>query len=151
MIPFEQLDDQAKLWSYQSDRLLTDTEVSWIQDQLKPFLLEWAAHGTKLKAYGDVLNHAHLILVVDESDHNASGCSIDASVRFIKQLENELGISFFNRLKMLAETDEGQRYISFAELDSLPKQAMVYNNMVNSVGAFRNSWKVNPDFFVSAQ
>ena len=134
MIPFDQLEDQAKVWSYQADRLLTDTEVQWITEQLGPFLEEWAAHGTKLKAYGEVVNHAHLILAVDESAHNASGCSIDTSVRFIKQLEKELQLSFFNRLKMLTLSNGQFAYVNYADLSDLPVETIVFNKTVSKVG-----------------
>ncbi len=151
MIPFDQLEDQAKVWSYQADRLLTDTEVQWITEQLGPFLEEWAAHGTKLKAYGEVVNHAHLILAVDESAHNASGCSIDTSVRFIKQLEKELQLSFFNRLKMLTLSNGQFAYVNYADLSDLPVETIVFNNTVSTVGEFKNSWKLPVKNFISKQ
>jgi hypothetical protein len=142
MIPFDQLPDDARLWSYQSDRKLTATEKAWIEEILPPFLAEWAAHGAKLNAYGAVLGDYHLILVVNEDQANASGCSIDSSVRFIKQLEKELGISFFNRLKMLVDNGQEEFFTSYAELDQLSPDTKVYNNMVMSVGEWKKSWKV---------
>ncbi|WP_343633585.1 hypothetical protein [Fluviicola sp.] len=142
MIPFDQLPDDARLWSYQSDRKLTATEKAWIEEVLPPFLAEWAAHGAKLNAYGAVLGDYHLILVVNEDQANASGCSIDSSVRFIKHLEKELGISFFNRLKMLVDNGREEFFTSYAELDKLDADVQVYNNMVMSVGEWKKSWKV---------
>lgn len=142
MIPFDQLPDNARLWSYQSDRKLTATEKVWIEEILPPFLADWAAHGAKLNAYGTVLGDYHLILVVNEDQANASGCSIDSSVRFIKHLEKELGISFFNRLKMLVDNGQEEFFTSYAELDQLNQEALVYNNMVMSVGEWKKSWKV---------
>ena len=151
MIPFDQLEDNTKVWSYQADRLLTDTEVQWINEQLNPFLEEWAAHGTKLKAYGEVMNHAHLVLVVDESAHNASGCSIDSSVRFIKQLEKELGISFFNRLKMLTWADNQFTYVNYSDLSSLPEDTIVFNNTISNLEEFKSSWKLPVKKIISQQ
>nr|WP_294858369.1 ABC transporter ATPase [uncultured Fluviicola sp.] len=151
MIPFNTLDDQAKVWSYQADRLLTDTEVQWINEQLNPFLEEWAAHGTKLKAYGEVMNNAHLILAVDESAHNASGCSIDTSVRFIKQLEKELQVSFFNRLKMLTLSDGQFAYVNYNDLSNLPADTIVFNNTISNAGEFKNSWKLPLKNFILNQ
>jgi hypothetical protein len=142
MIPFEELPDNARLWSYQSDRKLTPTEKAWIEEILPPFLTDWAAHGAKLNAYGTILGDYHLILVVNEDQANASGCSIDSSVRFIKQLEKELGISFFNRLKMLVNNGQEEFFTSYTELDQLNPDAMVYNNMVMTVGEWKKSWKV---------
>ncbi|MGV3609336.1 MAG: hypothetical protein ACO1N0_00195 [Fluviicola sp.] len=149
MIPFDQLPDDARLWSYQADRKLTPTEKAWIEEILPPFLTDWAAHGAKLNAYGTVLGDYHLILVVNEDQANASGCSIDASVRFIKQLEKELGVSFFNRLKMLVDNGQEEFFISYAELDKLTSDAKVYNNMVMSVGEWKKSWKVPVSELVS--
>lgn len=151
MIPFDTLDDGAKVWSYQADRILTDTEVQWINEQLDPFLKEWAAHGTKLRAYGEVKHNAHLLLAVDESAHHASGCSIDASVRFIKQLEKELQVSFFNRLKMLTLSDGKFAYVNYAELAGLPAETIVFNNTISSMKEFRNSWKLPVKNFISEQ
>lgn len=142
MIPFDQLPDNARLWSYQSDRKLTPTEKAWLEEILPPFLQEWAAHGAKLNAYGAVLGDHHLVLVVHEDQANASGCSIDSSVRFIKQIEKELGISFFNRLKMLVDNGQEEFFTSYAELDQLDPNALVYNNMVMTVGDWKKSWKV---------
>ncbi len=151
MIPFDTLDDQAKVWSYQADRLLTDTEVQWINEQLNPFLEEWAAHGTKLKAYGEVMNNAHLILAVDESAHNASGCSIDTSVRFIKQLEKELQVSFFNRLKMLTLSNGKFVYVNYGDLANLPAETIVFNNTISNAGEFKNNWKLPLGNFIVNQ
>jgi len=142
MIPFDQLPDDARLWSYQSDRKLTATEKAWIEEILPPFLADWAAHGAKLNAYGAVLGDYHLILVVNEDQANASGCSIDSSVRFIKHLEKELGVSFFNRLKMLVDNGQEEFFTSYSELDKLNPNVKVYNNMVMSVGEWKTSWKV---------
>lgn len=142
MIPFDQLPDNARLWSYQSDRKLTETEKAWIEEVLPPFLKDWAAHGAKLNAYGTVLGDYHLILVVNEDQANASGCSIDSSVRFIKHLEKELGVSFFNRLKMLVDNGKEEFFTSYAELDQLNRDTLVYNNMVMTVGEWKKSWKV---------
>lgn len=142
MIPFEQLPDNARLWSYQSDRKLTATEKAWLEEILPPFLQEWAAHGAKLNAYGAVLGDHHLVLVVHEDQANASGCSIDSSVRFIKQIEKELGISFFNRLKMLVDNGQEEFFTSYAALDQVDPNALVYNNMVMTVGDWKKSWKV---------
>lgn len=149
MIPFEELPDTARLWSYQSDRKLTPTEKVWIEEILPPFLTDWAAHGAKLNAFGTVLGDYHLILVVNEDQANASGCSIDSSVRFIKHLEKELGVSFFNRLKMLVDNGQEEFFTSYGELAQLDQNALVYNNMVMTVGEWKKSWKVPVSDLVS--
>ena len=47
----------------------------------------------------------------------ASGCSIDSSVRFIKELGKELQVDFFNRLSVLIEKEGELKRIHFNQLD----------------------------------
>lgn len=89
--------DHSRVWVYQADRLLTPTEQSWIMEQLEAFVPSWVNHGKHLTSTAFVDNDCHVVLVVNEAMIGASGCSIDSSVRFMKQLGNELGVDFFNR------------------------------------------------------
>jgi hypothetical protein len=47
--------ETAKVWLYQSDRAFTTAEKNTIAKQLQDFINEWAAHGTKLKAQGELV------------------------------------------------------------------------------------------------
>jgi hypothetical protein len=78
------LNPESKLWLYQTNRPLNSTEITWLNEQLEEFTKQWAAHGNQLKAAGEVLNPYFVALAVDLTHENASGCSIDSSVRFIK-------------------------------------------------------------------
>ena len=48
--PFENLPEESKIWIYQSNRKLTDDEVTAITTKCKEFVENWAAHGTSLEA-----------------------------------------------------------------------------------------------------
>ena len=84
----------SKVWVYQSNRKLTDSEVETISNSGLAFIEQWAAHGASLKASFDVLYNRFIILSVDEKQAMASGCSIDSSIRFIKEIEKLLNINF---------------------------------------------------------
>ena len=47
-------DPSSRLWVYLSNRPFTDVEVSDINLALKHFCKEWTAHGSNLKAFGEV-------------------------------------------------------------------------------------------------
>jgi hypothetical protein len=64
---------------------------------LQVFCENWAAHGSGLQTSFRIDHHRFLILAVDEQSGGASGCSIDSSVRVVKDLGARLGIDFFNR------------------------------------------------------
>lgn len=140
-IPFEHFSDQAKVWVYQADRFLSETEVAWVKEQLEAFIPTWNAHGAKLNATFEVLSSCFICLAVEEDEASASGCSIDSSVRIIKQIEKELGCSFFNRLKMLVEEGNELKYVPFHTLSDL-KNVYVFNNNVQFLKDLRSNWRI---------
>jgi len=133
--------ETAKVWLYQSDRAFTTAEKNTIANQLQDFINEWAAHGTKLKAQGELVGDFHIVLAVDERFYGASGCSIDASVRFIKSLGDQFGIDFFNRMNFLVESDNGLKLVHFSELKNYP-DAYFYQPLIQTVGELRSNWRI---------
>jgi len=131
----------AKVWLYQSDRAFTSAEKITINQQLTAFIPEWAAHGTKLKASAELVGDFHVVLAVDESVYGASGCSIDASVRFIKSLGEQFGIDFFNRMNFLVESNNGLKLVHFSELKNYP-DAYFYQPLVQNLGDLRTNWRI---------
>ncbi len=141
MSKIAQLPDDAKIWIYQANRKLTSEDKAFIESKLPLFMNDWAAHGDKLNAFAEIISDYHIALSVVEDLAIASGCSIDASTRFVKMLEKSLEISFMDRFNMLIEIEGEFSYIHFSKLNTLPENAIVYNNSVSTVGAFKNHWK----------
>lgn len=133
--------DSSKVWLYQSDRAFTSAEKQSIEKQVTDFVNEWAAHGTKLKAKSEVVGDFHVALAVDENVYNASGCSIDASVRFMKLLGDNYGIDFFNRMNFLVESNHGLKLVHFSELKNYP-DAYFYQPLVQTLGDLRTNWRI---------
>ncbi|MEZ4978399.1 MAG: hypothetical protein R2772_03800 [Chitinophagales bacterium] len=94
--------DYSKLWLYQANRLLTGTEQELVALKLDQFTQNWAAHGKALNAKSAILFNSLLVFAVDGSSENASGCSIDSSVRFVKGVGEDLAIDFMDRTIVLA-------------------------------------------------
>lgn len=136
----------SRIWIYQSDRKLSDTEVAMVQQQGNTFTAGWNAHGQALFSEVFVV-HAHfVILAVDEQVAAASGCSIDKSMHFIKSLEQELGISLTNRLNIALKTGETVGLTRLHELEEQIKSGKVspdqlfFDNTVSSLGLLQNEW-----------
>lgn len=117
---FPDFTDQSRLWMYLSDRPFSNDEVSSITQELNKFVLSWSAHNKKLKSSGEILFNQMLVLVVDEDYENASGCSIDSSVRFVKDLGVKFKVDFFNRIFVLVfdGNTPSRKPFSSAEKDS---------------------------------
>src|SRR5476649_1492029 len=95
-----QFSENSRVWVYQSNRELSAAESSQIQQELNNFTTGWTAHNNQLKAKAEVRYNRFLILIVDESQAGASGCSIDKSVHFMKELEQQFNINLFDRFNL---------------------------------------------------
>jgi hypothetical protein len=143
-----QFSEQSRVWIYQSDRELSDAQAAKILDQLNGFAAEWTAHNHQLKAKAEIRYNRFLILIVDESQAGASGCSIDKSVNFMKKLEQQFGINLFDRFNFAYR--EGEQVISaprhqFEELLKTKKinsQTIVFNNLVHDLQQLETKWEV---------
>ncbi len=143
------LNPESKLWLYQTNRPLNSTEITWLNEQLEEFTKQWAAHGNQLKAAGEVLNPYFVALAVDLTHENASGCSIDSSVRFIKSVGEELKVDFFNRLKMWVEDENGEQNLMPFKQIIEQSQNFVYNPLVEKVGDLDSKFKIRIGDFLS--
>ncbi|SMB82135.1 hypothetical protein SAMN00120144_3933 [Hymenobacter roseosalivarius DSM 11622] len=96
-VPFEELPPSARVWIYQADRPLMGTELAAVEPALAQFAAEWTSHGRMLRASAAFRHGQFLVLGLDEEVAGASGCSIDASVRFVRGLEEQLGVSLLEK------------------------------------------------------
>jgi len=143
-----QFSEQSRVWIYQSDRELYDEQVKELQEILNNFTAEWTAHNHQLKAKAEIRYNRFLILVVDESQAGASGCSIDKSVNFMKKIEQQFGIHLFDRFNLAYR--EGEKVLStprhnFEELlksGKINTDTIVFNNLVQDLQQLETEWEV---------
>jgi hypothetical protein len=143
-----QFSENSRVWVYQADRKLSDREVQQIQHELDSFTTGWTAHDHQLKARGEVRYNRFLVLIVDESQAGASGCSIDKSVRFIKDMQQQFNINLLDRFNLAYR--EGSEVLSaprhvFEDLikqGSINTQSIVFNNMVQNLKELQTKWEV---------
>ena len=149
MTPYNELSPQSKIWIYQSSRPFTESETTALQQKLANFAKEWAAHGNSLKAYASVYYQQFIVLMVDESEHGASGCSIDSSVHFLKTLQKEYNINLFDRLAMAYKNTSNQvatanrlAFQKLVNIGEITDKTIVFNNLVRSKHEFETQWEV---------
>jgi len=109
-VAFDHLPPQARVWIYQASRPLTEEELMPLLPRLAAFAEEWTSHGRQLAASAQFLHRQFLIIGLDEAMAGASGCSIDASVRFVRELEQQLGLDLLEKSRM-AFLNEGQLHL----------------------------------------
>lgn len=97
----------TRLWCYVASRDLDPKEAAFAKTYLDDFTRGWGSHGRDLAARSTVLYDRVLVLGVDQAMAGASGCSIDASVRAVRELGQRLDVDFFDRMTFLVPDGEG--------------------------------------------
>jgi len=150
MTPYQKLSPESKVWIYQSSRSFTDQETGELCIILEKFADEWASHGKNLSAYATVQYKRFIVLIVDETAAGASGCSIDTSVHFMKEVEKQYQIELFNRLNLAYLTGQGDtvelvhksKLSELFENQTLNEETLVFNNLIETKYDFEHSWKI---------
>ena len=130
---WKDLDNESRVWVYQSNRKLTAEEVKEIKLNGNQFIANWAAHGKALNAAFEVFYDRFLVLFVDEVQAQASGCSIDSSVHFIKQIENDFNLDLFNRMQVCFREGEVIKSLPLndfkyrLEMKEISEEVIVFN------------------------
>ena len=140
-----ELPAHARVWIYQADRALTDSEQQYLTNAALQFVGQWAAHGTPLTGTAEVLNNYFLVIGVDEEQAEASGCSIDKSVHFVKAVGAELKVDFFNRMNIAVETDKIElvplsNFETRVAEGKITPDTFVFDNTLTTAGSFAKSW-----------
>lgn len=136
---FTQFPDQSKVWLYQSNRALNADEIKDLEHQLLTFVKGWAAHGNELWATAKVLNPYFAVVAVNDSLVPPSGCSVDASVQHIKEIGEEMGINFFDRMILTIQDGEVVKQIHFSDLEKYDT-ALIFDPLITSLGELRAEW-----------
>jgi hypothetical protein len=89
---FPRLPDSSRLWIFGVSRPLGREEEGSLLARVDAFLEEWKAHGHPLSAARDWRYGRFLLVAVDDRITPPSGCSIDALVRQLRGVEEELSV-----------------------------------------------------------
>jgi chemotaxis regulatin CheY-phosphate phosphatase CheZ len=147
-IPFEQLPLESKIWIYQSNRKFSEDEVQAIETDLHLFLESWESHGTGLESSYQIKYQRFIIIAVNQDVQVATGCSIDKSVQFIQQLEQKYQVDLLDKMNVTYKTGEHIAHKTLLDFKKMAKEkavsehTIVFNNLVNSIEEFNESWEV---------
>lgn len=147
-VPFENLTEESKIWIYQSNRKFSDEEIVEIDTELKAFIEKWAAHGTSLEASYELRYNRFIVLAVNQENQIATGCSIDASVQFIQNLEKKFDVDLLDKMNVTFKLGEHVAHKTLIEFKKMAKEkavsenTIVFNNLINTVGEYQDFWEV---------
>jgi len=150
-VPFENMPKDAKIWIYQSERPFDEQEKTWIISKLVAFCNQWNTHGAEMPSSFDLKYDQFIILSVDESQMGASGCSIDSSVRVLREIEVKLNINLLDSGKVAYLDGENVRVAFLPEIKnhvlegSLQSTSKMFNPSVDKIADLNDKWLIEAD------
>jgi hypothetical protein len=147
MTNYEELAADSRVWVFQANKELTETENNSISTELTNFVNGWLSHGSLLKAHFKLLHNRFIVFVVDEEGDRMCGRAVDASVRFVKELELKYKLVLLDRAVMAYMDNEGKvQGCKLDELNALVEagkvtlSTKVFNNLVQNKAEFEKAW-----------
>lgn len=148
LVDFNTLPEESRIWIYQSNRSFTEDEIEQIQSKLNIFIENWTAHGSDLQA-GYLIKYKRFIIIgLNQNISKASGCSIDASVHFIQQLEKEYQVDLMDKMNVSYKQGGFIAYKTLLDFKKMAKEkaisknTIVFNNLVATIAEFNENWEV---------
>lgn len=148
-IPFDDLPDHARLWIFAAGRALEPEERRRVEASVEEGLAAWNAHGSPV-IWGYKTRYDRFLMIgVDETRTELSGCSIDHAVHRIQALEGELGTSFLDNARVFFREGEAIRTETRSEFreraagGAVDAETIVFDNTTATVGDLRQGrWEL---------
>jgi hypothetical protein len=147
-VNFDSLPDSSRIWIYQCNRSFSDSELEKISEKLKAFLERWTAHGADLKSGFEIKYKRFIVIALDQQVNAATGCSIDASVKFIQELEKAYKVDLMDKMNVSYKQGDYVAYKTLTDFKKMAKEkavsknTIVFNNLVNSKAEYAEFWEV---------
>jgi hypothetical protein len=148
LVDFKELPNTSRVWIYQSNRSFNEQELNELKVAFDDFVKEWTAHGSALNAGYEIRYKRFIILALDQSMTSASGCSIDASVHFIQQLEKKYNVELLDKMNVSYKQGDFVAYKTLVDFKKMAKQkavsknTIVFNHLVANKGEYLGHWEV---------
>lgn len=142
----EDFSPYSRVWVYQCSRQLMLSEALDMEPLLEDFCKQWQSHGARVKAYGNLFFGQFLVLMADETAATVSGCSTDSSVRFVKSMEEQFHVSFFDRTSLAFFSKEKVQMLPTNQLQYafdngfIQPETLYFNNLVQNKKELEQDW-----------
>jgi len=148
LVDFNILPEESRVWIYQANRSFSEDELQEIQSKLDIFIENWTAHGSDLQAGYTIKYKRFIVLGLNQNLKSATGCSIDASVHFIQQLEKDYKVDLMDKMNVSYKQGDYVAYKTLTDFrkmakdKAVSKNTIVFNNLVNNIAEFNENWEV---------
>ena len=136
-----------RIWVYTLSNKLNNEQLVDFKNRCQNFVSGWTAHDVSLDASFDLYQNRLLIFKVNEDKYNASGCSIDKQVRFVKELEQMFSVELLNRLLVAYENNNQVEVTKASQVKELlasniiSANTLVFDNAITQSSELDTKWK----------
>jgi hypothetical protein len=144
----EDFNSNAKVWIYQSNRLLGIAEALQLESLLNDFVAGWESHGAAVKGYANLLFGQFIVFMADDSEAKICGRSIDSVARFVEELEKKLSISLMDRHALAFVVKDKIQLLPLSQLKYsvengfITPETLYFNNMVTDKESLLSKWLI---------
>ncbi len=92
------MNPESRMWFYGLKTPMNAAQSAELKGIMDDFVGGWKAHGAQLAAAYRLIANQFLIIAVDETQQQATGCSIDKSVHLLQEFGENHDLDFFNRM-----------------------------------------------------
>jgi len=136
----------AKVWVYISKTKISASQYDIISGSTQSFLQNWTSHGEKV--HGDVIVYSDCFLIIcaEVSSDSMCGRAVDATVRFVKDIESKTGLCLLDRMTSSYRNKNGEVVISSFNtlkdaINSESDVSSIFNPMVSTKKEFLSSFE----------
>ena len=124
------------------------SEALQIEDLLQQFTAGWNSHGDPVKGWASLFFGRFIVLMADETATGVSGCSMDSSVRLIKQVEQLFSVTLFDRQLLAFIIKENIQLLPLPQVQYainnhfIAPETTYFNNLVQTRQELENNWMI---------
>jgi hypothetical protein len=148
LVPFSALPDSARIWIFGSDKPLTGAVVDTLLAEVDSYLDTWKAHGFPLRAAREWRDNRFLIIGIDPTVEQASGCSIDGLFRSLQQLQTSIGAQLVGGGRVFYRDDSGatqavarDEFSTLASSGRIGPKTPVFDTSLTQLDAWRSRFE----------
>ena len=149
-IDFAQLPADSRVWIFSADRVLSNDQQTQLLASVDGFLAQWGAHDMPLTAGREIRYDRFLFIAVDQQRVGPSGCSVDALVRQMKTLQQELGVELVDHAPVLFRRGDEiarvarEEFLALVANGEVSLDTTVFDNTLTRLGDVRDGrWETN--------
>ena len=146
-VPFTEIDNEAKAWVYTSSKDFTKVQQGEIKKHAQVFLASWDSHGKIVKGSFQIIKNRFIAIFADTEGDTMCGRAQDRSVKFMKELEQILGVKLMDRMLVAIQQNDQIVTLPFVELRSkiaskdVSTLTLFYNGLITSKKEFLSDWE----------